>query len=523
MSKDVIIAGAIAVGCIALIAVAFIAPKSKSTESEAPRTDVTTTVTESSLNGPSSTFGPTPGLDPNAGFGPNSSNSLSGLPPAGNGALPPTSGFPPVANPPLSTTSPAFSFNSNLPSPAPAPTLVETPAPAPEGKTHTVASGELLGDIALKYYGSSKSWKKIQEANPGVDPKNLKVGQKLVIPAAEPKATDSASSTVATGAGERSYTVKSGDTLYVIAKKELGSASRWKEIEKLNNLSSSELRVGQAIKLPTSAGDAVGNKGASDAAPAAGGKTHTVAKGETLGDISKKYFGTTRNWKKIVDANPGVSPENLKVGEKLAIPEIAGASTTTGTSNDSAAAPAAGEYTIKAGDTLGSIALKELGSKNKWKEIQDANPGLDPRNLRAGQKIKVPSKAAAPEKAPAAAPALPGAAPKPVAPNGGFGAPNGGFGAPNGGFGGPTGAGPGFGAPTGGQQATAFPTDSSFSSPYGGSGFGQPSQPFGQTGPGFSQTGAAPAAEPFPGSQPAPFGGPGTGFPPAGATDQPLR
>ena len=32
MSKDVIIAGAIAVGCIALIAVAFIAPKSKPSE-----------------------------------------------------------------------------------------------------------------------------------------------------------------------------------------------------------------------------------------------------------------------------------------------------------------------------------------------------------------------------------------------------------------------------------------------------------------------------------------------------------
>jgi len=523
MSKDVIIAGAIAVGCIALIAVAFIAPKSKSTESDAPKTDVTTTVTEPSLNGPSSTFGPTPGLDPNTSFNSNPSGA-SGLPPAGGGALPPANtfpsgpgGFPPVASAPQSSTSPAFNFNSNLP--APAPTTVETPAPATEAKTHTVASGELLGDIALKYYGSSKAWKKIQEANPGVDPKNLKVGQKLVIPAADPKVGETAPATVATGAGERSYTVKAGDTLYVIAKKELGSASRWKEIEKLNNLSSSELRVGQAIKLPTSATDtapATGGKGTTDTAPAAGGKTHTVAKGETLGDISKKYFGTTKNWKKIVDANPGVSPENLKVGEKLVIPEIAGSATApAGAPVDSAAAPAAaGEYTIKAGDTLGSIALKELGSKNKWKEIQDANPGLDPHNLRAGQKIKVPGKAA--DKAPVAAPAaLPGAAPKPAA-NGGFGTT-----APAPGFG--PGAAPTFGAPAGGQQATAFPTDSSFSSPYGGSGFGQPSQPFGQTGPGFSQTGVPPAAEPFPGSQPAPFGGPGAGFPPAGTTDQPLR
>lgn len=515
MSKDVIIAGAIAVGCIALIAVAFIAPKSKPAESEAPKTDVTTTVTEPSLNGPG--FGPTPGLDPNTSFGANPSGSFAGLPPAGGPTLPPTNsfpsgpgGFPPVANPPLSTTAPAFGFQANLPVPAPAPAPVETPAPTPEGKTHTVASGELLGDIALKYYGSSKAWKKIQEANAGVDPKNLKVGQKLIIPAAEPKATDSASSTVATGAGERSYTVKSGDTLYVIAKKELGSASRWKEIEKLNNLSSSELRVGQAIRLPTS-DTATGTKAATDAVT--GGKTHTVAKGETLGDISKKHFGTTKNWKKIVEANPGISPENLKVGQKLVIPEIAGAAASAST--DSAAAPATGEYTIKAGDTLGSIALKELGSKNKWKEIQDANPGLDPRNLRAGQKIKVPGKAV--EKAPAS-PAFP-ETPAIPAPNGGFGGPG-----PGTGFGGPgADAAPVFGAPVGGPQATAFPTDPTFSSPYGGSGFGQPSQPFGQTGPGFSQTGTAPAAEPFPGNQPSPFGGPGAGFPPAGGADQPLR
>lgn len=517
MSKDVIIAGAIAVGCIALIAVAFIAPKSKSTESEAPKTDVTTTVTEPSLNGPG--FGqPPPGIDPNASFGANPPGSFSGLPPGGP-SLPPTNSFPsntsgfPPANPPQSTTAPAFGFHANLPAPTPAP-LVETPAPAPEGKTHTVASGELLGDIALKYYGSSKAWKKIQDANQGVDPKNLKVGQKLIIPAAEPKATDSAPSTVSTGAGERSYTVKSGDTLYVIAKKELGSASRWKEIEKLNNLSSSELRVGQAIKLPTS-DSATATKGATDAATV-GGKTHTVAKGETLGDISRKYFGTTKSWKKIVEANPGISPENLKVGQKLTIPEVAGASAATTT--DSPAAPAAGEYTIKSGDTLGSIALKELGSKNRWKEIQDANPGLDPRNLRAGQKIKVPGKA--PEKAPvpAPAPAFP-ENPAIPAPNGGFGGPG-----PGPGFGGPgADAAPAFGAPAAGQQASAFPTDPSFSSPYGGSSFGQPSQPFGQTGPGFSQTGAPPAAEPFPGSQPAPFGGPGAGFPPAGTTDQPLR
>jgi nucleoid-associated protein YgaU len=498
MSKDVIIAGAIAVGCIALIAVAFIAPKSKSTDGEPTKTETTTTITDSSGLGPN----PTGTFDP-SGFPPVSTTGISTLPISGTG-----SAFPPVAsfnNNPFPNTG----TGSALPpvsSPFP-PAVVEQPKPvapaASEAKTHIVANGELLGDIALKYLGSAKLWKKIVEANPGLDPKNLKVGQKLVIPAVEGK-TDTAAPVVATG-GERTYTVKSGDTLYVIAKRELGSASRWKEIEKLNNLSTNDLKIGQVIKLPAAPGSSTGTTtpGTSttpDAAAPTGGKTHSVAKGETLADISKKYYGTTKNWKKIVEANPGVSPENLKVGQKLVIPEVAGSTTApvAGTTADAAPA-AAGEYTIKVGDTLGSIAAKELGSKNKWKELQSANPGLDPRNLRAGQKIKIPGKKAdaAVEAAPNHSPLAPAPAPAPAP---GFGN--------QGGFA-PAPAPAGLGGAPGAQAQPAnggFPADPNFNSPYGGNGFGQPAQPFNQNGNGFSQTGGAPAPapEPFPGAAPFP-------------------
>ena len=49
-------------------------------------------------------------------------------------------------------------------------------------------------------------------------------------------------------------------------------------------------------------------------------------------------------------------------------------------------------YTMKAGDTLWSIAAKHLGSGQRWKEIVKVNPGLDPRKLRVGQVIKLPPK-----------------------------------------------------------------------------------------------------------------------------------
>jgi LysM repeat protein len=49
----------------------------------------------------------------------------------------------------------------------------------------------------------------------------------------------------------RTYTVKGGDTLYDIAKQELGSSSRAKEIADLNGLADpGKLRVGQILKLP---------------------------------------------------------------------------------------------------------------------------------------------------------------------------------------------------------------------------------------------------------------------------------
>lgn len=52
----------------------------------------------------------------------------------------------------------------------------------------------------------------------------------------------------------RIYIVKRGDTLHKIAMKELGVASRWRELAKLNNIrdprSSKKLRVGKRLKLP---------------------------------------------------------------------------------------------------------------------------------------------------------------------------------------------------------------------------------------------------------------------------------
>lgn len=47
-------------------------------------------------------------------------------------------------------------------------------------------------------------------------------------------------------------------------------------------------------------------------------------------------------------------------------------------------------YTVKAGDTLSSIAARELGSAKRWREIAKLNRLSDPKDIKVGQRLKMP-------------------------------------------------------------------------------------------------------------------------------------
>ncbi len=53
-----------------------------------------------------------------------------------------------------------------------------------------------------------------------------------------------------------------------------------------------------------------------------GGRTHVVAKGDTLFKLARKYYGDERKWKEIWEANKTRVPnrDKLEVGTKLIIP-----------------------------------------------------------------------------------------------------------------------------------------------------------------------------------------------------------
>lgn len=49
-------------------------------------------------------------------------------------------------------------------------------------------------------------------------------------------------------------------------------------------------------------------------------RTYVVKKGDTLFRIAKEHYGSGGQWRRITEANPGLSPATLKAGQKLVMP-----------------------------------------------------------------------------------------------------------------------------------------------------------------------------------------------------------
>ena len=60
--------------------------------------------------------------------------------------------------------------------------VVEEETETKAAKTYVVKSGDTLGKISSKIYGTTTKWKKIAEANNITNPKHLKVGMTLKVP-----------------------------------------------------------------------------------------------------------------------------------------------------------------------------------------------------------------------------------------------------------------------------------------------------------------------------------------------------
>jgi len=148
---------------------------------------------------------------------------------------------------------PATSLVQPTPLPVPQPGLPVVPeiaAPAPAGAAgeYVVKKGDYFEKIARE---NTTTVKALTAANPGVDSRRLKIGQKLVLPApsAAAAAVASAPAEVSTP-GFENYTVRSGDSLTKIASTHKTTI---KALRAANNLKTDQIKVGQKLKVPVKA------------------------------------------------------------------------------------------------------------------------------------------------------------------------------------------------------------------------------------------------------------------------------
>jgi nucleoid-associated protein YgaU len=155
---------------------------------------------------------------------------------------------PVVPVPPVRLDSDDRGGSGATPVPPPPP----PPPPVPDPRFYVVKSGDSLWKIADVIWGKGHYCKKIAKANPTVDPDNLKVGTKLVIPDLGGTTTRAATREVVPVSGQREYKIKPGDTLWDIAREELGRASGVKDIIELNpGINPSRLPLHSTILLPS--------------------------------------------------------------------------------------------------------------------------------------------------------------------------------------------------------------------------------------------------------------------------------
>lgn len=205
---------------------------------------------------------------------------------------------------------------------------------------YVVQKGDSLWSIAKKLNTTVDELKRLNSLTSN----NLAIGQVLKIPGS-----------LESEDMPEFYIVKSGDTLYSIARE---NGLTVQDLINLNNLTSTNLKVGQRLKLK-----------ATTSMPSTEENIYIVVKGDSLYAIANRYNVSVQD---IIDAN-NLKTTALSIGQRLIIPSQ---------NNESEL------YTVVAGDTLYKIANKFNVSVDELKKLNN----LTSNTLSIGQKLKIPSK-----------------------------------------------------------------------------------------------------------------------------------
>lgn len=204
--------------------------------------------------------------------------------------------------------------------------------------TYVVKKGDSLWSIAKNLNVSVEELKAANNLTGNL----INVGQVLNIPKTNEPET-----------GEYTvYRVKSGDTLYSIARNNDVSVN---QLIEYNNLATTKLTIGQQLLIPIMSNNE-------------NYQTYTVKSGDNLYNIAMKYNTTVDAIKNLNNLTSNI----LTINQKLLIPE------TTQSNN---------EYVVKSGDSLYSIANKYNTTVSELKSINNLTSNL----LSIGQVLKIPN------------------------------------------------------------------------------------------------------------------------------------
>ncbi len=112
---------------------------------------------------------------------------------------------------------------------------------------------------------------------------------------------------------------------------------------------------------------------------------YTIESGDTLFDISNRYYGTGIYYDEIAEYNHIDNPDEIKAGDVIRIPNITVDMTQEEVVDQT--------YTIQQGDNLINICNRFYGdsSYETALKLAEYNNIENPDNIRVGQEINIPS------------------------------------------------------------------------------------------------------------------------------------
>lgn len=225
---------------------------------------------------------------------------------------------------------------------------------------YIVKKGDTLYSIASNYGVSVDEIKSLNNLKSNT----LSIGQQLRIPVNDNVQDEPFGYTI--------YTVRVGDTLYSIAKK---NNTTVEQIKNINNLTTDVLTVGQQLKIPynTMLDDAFDNDYL----------IYVVKKGDSLYSIAKKYNMSVAKLIEINDLKSNV----ISIGQQLKVIVGKDNAIPLGSTcyKEGYTGPSYETYTVKRGDNLYNIAKKYGVTVDSIKKLND----LTSNDLSIGQILKI--------------------------------------------------------------------------------------------------------------------------------------